>query len=263
MKRLFTLVILLIIAAVIVGACAPAAPANKLDAIKKAGKIVVGTSPDYPPFESKDPNGQFIGFDIDLMNEIAKRIGVKVEWTDMPFDSLVAAVQSNKLEASISSFNYDEKRAEKVDFTDAYYVAKDAFMVSDGFTGTLTKPEDIAKYKVGAQSGTTQDGWITDNLVKTGLLPEANYSRYDRVDQAAMDVKAGRIDILMGDNIPMKTLAQTTGGVKVALEAEVSSGPIMLILPKGETALKDAINKAIGDLKQEGFIDQLAQKWFK
>lgn len=262
MKRVLTVVILLTIAALLISACAPAAPASKLDAIKKAGKIVVGTSPDYPPFESKDASGNFIGFDVDLMNEIAKRLGVTVEWTDMPFDSLVAAVQTGKLDASISGFNYDEKRAEKVDFTEQYYAVKDAFMVADSFTGTFSKPEDLANYKVAAQSGTTQDSWITDNLVKAGLLPEANYFRYDRVDQAALDVKSGRVDVLMGDNIPLTKIAKDLGGLKVAYETDVSSGPVMMILPKNEPALKDAINKAINDLKSEGFVDQLAQKWF-
>jgi polar amino acid transport system substrate-binding protein len=263
MKRFFNVVILITILALLLTACAPAKPADKLDSIKKAGKIVVGTSPDYPPFESKDANGNFQGFDIDLMNEVAKRIGVTVEWTDMPFDSLVAAVQTSKLDASASAFNFDEKRAEKVDFTDAYYVAKDAFMVANGFKDTFSKPEDLAKYKVGAQSGTTQDSWITDNLVKKNLLPEGNYFRYDRVDQAAMDVKSGRVDVLMGDNIPLVSLAKSIGGLKVAYETDVSSGPVMFILPKGETTLKEAINKAIADLKKEGFVDQLAIKWFK
>lgn len=262
MKRFLTLVVLLTIAALVLSACGPAKPADKLDAIKKAGKIVVGTSPDYPPFESKDSSGKFIGFDIDLMNEVAKRMGVTVEWTDMPFDSLVAAVQTGKLDASISGFNFDEKRAEKVDFTDSYYTVKDAFMVADGFKDTFSKPEDLAKYKVGAQSGTTQDGWITDNLVKKNLMPEGNYFRYDRVDQAAMDVKSGRIDVLMGDNIPMTALAASIGGLKVAFETDVSSGPVMMILPKGNDTLKAEINKTIAALKKEGFIDQEAKQWF-
>lgn len=263
MKRLVTLVSLIAVVALLLAACAPAAPANRLESVKKAGKLVVGTSPDYPPFESKDASGNFVGFDVELMNEVAKRMGVTVEWTDMPFDSLVAAVQTGKLDASISAFNYDEERAKQVDFTTAYYTAKDGFMVADTFTGTISKPEDIAQYKVGAQSGTVQADWIDATLVQPGLLPSENFLQYERVDQAALDVKAGRIDVLMGDNIPLASLAQSLGGLKIAFEDTVASGEFMVILPKNEPALQEELNKAIQALLDEGFVDQLAQKWFK
>jgi polar amino acid transport system substrate-binding protein len=70
--------------------------------------VVVGTSADYPPFEFVDEAGITTGFDVELMNEIGKRMGVTVEWTDMPFDSLIAAVQEGKIDMSIAAFNYDE-----------------------------------------------------------------------------------------------------------------------------------------------------------
>lgn len=263
MKRIVTLVTLIAVVALLLAACAPAAPATRLDAVKKAGKLVVGTSPDYPPFESKDASGNFIGFDVELMNAVAEKMGVTVEWTDMPFDSLVAAVQTGKLDASISAFNYDEERAKQVDFTQAYYTAKDGFLVADTFTGTIAKAEDIAQYKVGVQSGTVQADWIDATLVQPGLLSSDNLLQYERVDQAALDVKAGRIDVLMGDNIPLASLAQSLGGLKVAFEDTVASGEFMVILPKGETALQDELNKAITALKEEGVVDQLAQKWFQ
>jgi len=263
MKRLVTLVTLLAVTAMLLAACAPAAPANRLEAVKAAGKLVVGTSPDYPPFESKDASGNFIGFDVELMNAVAEKMGVTVEWTDMPFDSLVAAVQTGKLDASISAFNYDEERAKQVDFTQAYYTAMDGFLVADTFAGSITKAEDIAQYKVGVQSGTVQADWIDENLVQPGLLSTDNLLQYERVDQAALDVKAGRIDVLMGDNIPLASLAESLGGLKMAFEDTVASGEFMLILPKEEPELKAELDKAITALKEEGFVDELAQKWFK
>ncbi|HEY9089899.1 MAG TPA: ABC transporter substrate-binding protein [Anaerolineaceae bacterium] len=263
MKRFLSILSLIGILALLLAACGNAEPANRWEAVKSAGKLVVGTSPDYPPFESKDATGKFEGFDVDLMNEVAKRMGVTVEWTDMPFDSLVAAVQTGKLDASISAFNYDEERAKQVDFTEAYYTAKDGFLVADTFAGTISKPEDVAAYKVGAQSGTVQADWIDANLVQAGLLPAENFLLYERVDQAALDVKAGRIDVLMGDNIPLAALAADLGGLKVAFEDTVASGEFMIILPKEEAELQAELNKAIAALQSEGFIDQLAQKWFK
>lgn len=243
---------------------APAqAPAGDthLDKIKAAGTIKVGTSADYPPFEFVDSNGKKTGFDIDLMEEIARRLGVKVEWVDMPFDSLLAAVQEGKIDASISAFNYSEERDKTVDFTEPYYTSEDAFMVAENFSGQITNPEDVAQYMVGVQTGTTQDTWITDNLVKTGKLVETNLFRYDRVDQAVLDLKSGRIDVLMADLVPAKAVADQQGGLKIVYNGVLSSGPMNIVIPEGDTALAQAMNDAIKQLQSEGFIDQLAQKY--
>ncbi|MDX9991116.1 MAG: ABC transporter substrate-binding protein [Anaerolineales bacterium] len=232
-----------------------------MDKVKQAGLIKVGTSADYPPFEYVDENGNKAGFDIELMEEIAKQLGVKVEWVDMPFDSLIAGVQEGKLDASISAFNYTEERDQVVDFSIAYYDGEDAFAVSEGFSGTLAQPEDVVAYKVGVQNGTTQDGWLTE-LVEQGLLPEANLSRYDRADQAALDLKNGRIEVMLADAIPMKALVQQLGGLKIAYEGVVSSGPINVVLPNGDTELTQAVNDIIKKLQAEGFVDALAIKHF-
>ena len=92
MKRLYFWFALIAVMSLMLAACG-AAGGSHLDNIKKAGVIKVGTSADYPPFEYVDENGQKAGFDIELMTEIAKRLGVTLEWVDMPFDSLIAGVE--------------------------------------------------------------------------------------------------------------------------------------------------------------------------
>ncbi len=131
MKRILLTLLMVAVLALSLAACGPKQPASHLEAIKAAGVIKVGTSADYPPFEYVDASGNKAGFDIDLMEEIAKRMGVKVEWVDMPFDSLIAAVQEGKIDMSISAFNYTEERDQTVDFTEAYYTSEDSFMVLD------------------------------------------------------------------------------------------------------------------------------------
>ena len=155
-KTLVALSVLLIMAGLLAG-CGEQAPTSTLDKIKQAGKVVVGTSADYPPYEYVDETGNYTGFDIELMTEIAKRMGVSLEWVDMPFDSLIAAVQEGKIDMSISCFNYSEERDQQVDFSDPYYTSQDAFLVAEGFTGTITHPAEIVQYKIGVQSGTVQD----------------------------------------------------------------------------------------------------------
>jgi len=262
MKRFYPIVALLTIMALLLAACQPATPANHYAAIKAAGTMKVGTSPDYPPFESKDAGGNYVGFDVELMTEIAKRLNLKIEWVDMPFDSLIASVQGGKIDLSISAFNYTEERAQKVDFSAEYYTSEDAFLVTDAFAGQIVNPEDVAAYKVGVQTGTVQDGWLTSELVETGKLPEGNLFRYDRVDQAALDLKAGRIDVLMADSVPAEALVKLQGGMKVVYHGQLATGPMNIVLQKGDKEFADAINGVLTQLKSEGFIDKLALKHF-
>ncbi len=261
MKKYFLLAVALILVGAMLVGCV-AEPTSVLDKILKAKKVSVGTSADYPPYEYLDDAGNKTGFDIELMAEIANRMGVELEWVDMPFDSLVAAVQSGKLDMSISCFNYDEERDKVVDFSAGYYTTEDAFVVSSAFTGTITKPEDAANYKVGVQSGTVQDGWLTDNLVTPGLLPEANLSRYERVDQAALDLASGRIEVLMADYVPVQALVAQNPDLTVVFHGELSTGPINIVLPDGDAELKAEVDRIIKLLQDEGFIDQLAVKYF-
>jgi len=260
MRRIPCSVLLIVAIALVLSACGPKEPANHLEAIKQEGKLVAGTSADYPPFESVDENGNMVGFDIDLINEIGKRMGVEVEIQDMPFDSLIAGVQEGKIDLSIAAFNYTEERDKTVDFTDAYYYAEDGFLVAEDFAGEITAPEDAAQYKVGVQTGATADSWATENLLDAGLMSEENLFRYERMDQAALDVKAGRIDILITDYIPAQALAGELGGLKVVYHAEVSTGPVNIIVPEGDVELTNALNEIIADLLEEGFIDELAER---
>jgi polar amino acid transport system substrate-binding protein len=263
MKSVVVFISLLVATSLLLAGCGGASKAaNHLEAIKQAGVIKVGTSADYPPFESVDESGNKVGFDIELMTEIAKRLDVKLEWVDMPFDSLIAAVQEGKIDASISAFNYSEERDQTIDFSDAYYTSEDAFTVAEGFTGTIIDPHDVAAFKIGVQTGTTQDSWLTDTLVADGALPEENLFRYDRVDQAMLDLKNGRIDVMMSDYIPAQALVGQLGGLKIVYHGVLSTGPVNIVLPEGDKELQQAINETIKQLQEEGFVDQLAAKYF-
>lgn len=262
MKKVYILTIVLLSLMVAMVGCANQDSASVLDKIQESGVVVVGTSADYPPYEYVDESGAYTGFDIELMTEIADRMGVDLEWTDMPFDSLIAAVQEGKIDMSISCFNYSEERDEKVDFSDAYYTSEDAFLVVEDFAGTIANPEDVANFKIGVQSGTVQDDWVTTELIDAGLMDESNLSRYERVDQAALDLQAGRIDVLVADSVPAQSLMSQFGGFKIVFEDMLYTGPINIVLPEGDTAVQEEVNRIISELQEEGFIDSLAVKYF-
>ncbi len=260
MKTISKFWMILLLGALILSACGPKAPANKLESIKSAGKMVVGTSADYAPFEYKDEQDNFAGFDMDLIREIGKRMGVEVEIQDMAFDSLVAAVEQGKVDVVIASMAPTEERLQKVDFSITYHYQKNSFLAANESSITLASPEEAANYKIGVQTGTTLDDWVTKNLVETGKMSADNVLRYERADQSILDLQAGRIDLVLTDAGPAKEY-EKTGQAKVILTEKLFETGENIALTKGETALKAELDKIIQALIDEGFIDTLAQKY--
>lgn len=226
----------------------------------QSDKLVVGTSADYPPYESVDEQGNYVGFDLDLIREIGKRMGMEVEIKDMPFDSLIAAVQEGKVDVVIAAMQKSPERQEKVDFSDGYHTQVDAFLVKGDSTIEMTKPQDAAGLNIGVQTGTLQEQWAVENLIPLGTKEDQIY-RYERVDQGALDVKNGRIDVLFINADPAAELAQKEG-LKVALvTGDTVAAPQAIAIQKGNTELLNKINQVLAELEQEGFIKQLQEKW--
>lgn len=233
-------------------------PQNHLEEIRHAGVIRVGVSADYPPFEYLDTSGARAGFDIELMNEIAGRLNVNLEWVDVPFNDLIGAVQSKKVDAAISALQRTDERDQLVDFTNPYYTAEDAFIAADGFAGQVSGAEQAASYLVGVQSGTIQESWIRTTLVDRGKMPANNLVVYDTVDAAVQDLKSGKIQLLMADYIPAQALAAEGSGLVIPFHAVISGGPLHIAVPDGDAELAAALNTIISQLQQEGFIQNLA-----
>ena len=229
--------------------------------VHAADTIVVGTSADYPPYEFTDAKGEFVGFDMDLIRAIGKKIGKKVKIVDMGFDTLIAGLQNKKIDVVISAMQASEERKQKVDFSTSYHDIKDAILAKADSGIEIKSVYDIAKYKVASQTGTIQEKWIQENLIKTGKLSADNYFSYERVDNAAMDLKAGRMDLLLIIADPATSLAEKNS-LKIALiTTETVSAGQSLAVHKGNTVLLNAINKAIAELKADGTLKKMMDKY--
>ena len=233
------------------------APSNHYEAIKQAGVIRVGTSADYPPFEFLDSNGARLGLDIELMEEIGGRMGVLVEWVDLPFEELVGAVQAGRIDAAISAFELTPDRDAQVDFSRAYYTPEDAFIAAPNFTGQIGKPEDAAAYVVGVQAGSAQETWLKETLVQAGTMPETSVKAYEQMDEAVADLNAGSIELIMLDYIPAQSLVQANPGTSIAFHGSASGGPLHIAIPSGDAELAQALDAVIQHLESEGFIQNL------
>jgi len=236
--------------------------ADQLSVIKERGTMIVGTSADYPPYESVDKSGKFVGFDMDLVREIGKRMGVKVEIKDLGFDSLIASLQNNKVDLVAAAMQGTPERDKTVDFTIPYNFVKDAFVTSVKADVKMNSPKDAAGKKIGVQTGTIQENWIRDNLIKPGLTPEDYLFQYERVDNAGLDLAAGRIDLLLIQSKPAKDLTNKMKDLKIALvTTETVKAGQCLALPEGDTQFKAELDRVIEELKKEGWIEKKKEEF--
>lgn len=234
-------------------------PSNLLEQIKADGVIVVGTNATNAPWESIDEKGNYVGYDMDLINEIASRMGVTVKIEDMAFDALVAAVQTGKVNVAIASMGAKEERKEKVDFTQMYHQQMNVYLAQKDSDIAITDMEDIVNYKVGVQSGTLPDQYIT-NLVNDGKMKEEQVSRYEAPENMILDLEAGRIDLVAGDKNQAKVF-ESMYNVKIIFECSFFGTGENIAVPKNQPELLNELDSILDQLRSEGYLDQLAEKW--
>jgi polar amino acid transport system substrate-binding protein len=267
--------LLFVVAALVLAACgAPAAtpaptvspptrtpPAADLwQQIQQNGRILVGVSADYRPFEFYDDKFRLAGYDIDLMSEIGKKLGVKVEFNDYAFEGLGDALLLGQIDAAISAISVTEQRREAVDFSTVYFIGSSAALVADSWdAGSIVTAEALSEYRVGVQGGSVYESWARDTLVEGGVLPEKNLHVYTDIDQAVKDLKRERIDVVLLDKAPAEAFVEK-GGVKIAGEG-VQKQDYAVAIPLDQSALRRVINRALAELQAEGVLTQLAQKW--
>jgi polar amino acid transport system substrate-binding protein len=222
-----------------------------------ARTVTVGTSADFPPFEYIE-NGQFVGFDMDLMREIAKIAGFELKFGDMSFDSLIPALRVGQIDVAAAAMTITEERKKVVDFSMPYWTADQSIIVKADSDFTITVL--FGKYRIGVQTGTTGDLWCTENLVEKGLLPERNLKRYDTFILALSDLLNGNIDAIVLDS-PVANRFAATKPVKV-VGIIVTGEQYGIAVRKGNKELLNKINQALKTLIETGKINELIDKYF-
>jgi polar amino acid transport system substrate-binding protein len=230
--------------------------------IRAAGKIVVGTAADYPPFEYYTPDFQLDGFDIALMRQIAARLGIGVEFRDLAFEGLAGALQLNHIDVAIAALSITPERDAVLDFSDIYYVGKDGVLAHEGSGITfIGSAADMAPYRVGVQRSTVYEDWLTSSLIETGLMPSGNLFVYDKGENAVRDLRENRLDLVVGDLLPAQ-LAVTRGGVQLVGQG-LNTQYFGIAMRSGAASLKAEIDSALKALQNEGVVAQLAQAYLR
>ena len=230
-----------------------------LEQIKQNKKLVVATSPDYPPFEfmvSEGGKSKIVGADIDLAQKIADKLGVELEIKAMDFDSLVSALQAGKVDMVITGMTPNEKRKKAVDFSDIYFKGENAVIVNAKDAGKFTSEDQLKKAKLGVQKGSTQETYVKDNLKVT------NYKALVAVPDLIADMKNGNIDAVVLNSKVAGINVTKYDGIKVVENLKLTSGgdeeAMAVAMKKGDNAdLIKLTNEVIKELQDSGEYDKI------
>lgn len=238
----------------------PTANDGSWESIQASGRMVVGTSLDYPPFNFRNENFQPDGFDTALIQEIGNRLGVTIELRDMAFDGLGDALVIGQIDAAIAALSVTPERQAVVDFSNVYFVSEDSVLArADSPITRVTTAQDVAGQRVGVQRGTVFQTWAQDNLVDTGIIPASNLFVYEQATDGLRDLREQRVDLVLLDK-QAADADVAAGGVK-EVGGQLNLQRMAIAMPKGSSALQEQINRALLELQNEGRVTQLAQQY--
>lgn len=225
----------------------------------KGRKVVIGTDATYPPFESVDTaTNKIVGFDPDLMAEIAKLINITPEFQNANFDTIFTALQSKQYDAVMSAATITDERKKIVAFSDPYIEVGQLVVVATGNT-TIKGYADLPNAKaVGVQTGTTGETATLDKA----KVPDAQVKRYQTIDLAFADLSNGAIDAVVADGPTVGNYtAQPQYKDKLIVVGDAfTTESYGIAVNQSDTELVNAINAALKELKAKGVIDQLKAK---
>ncbi len=221
----------------------------------QAADLTVGANIGNVPWEFQDASGKVVGFEVDLVNEIAKRLGKSVEFVNTPFNGLFSAVQSGRINMAISSITITEKRLASVSFAQPYYDSDQSLTVTaaSGITGL----KDMSGKVVGVDTGSTGDMWAEAHK---GDYKLGEIRKFEGLQPAMLDLVAGRVDGYISDIPALLYYAKDKPELKV-VERIPTGEKYSIMFDKGDP-LAAEVNTVITTLKGEGFIAKLHETWF-
>jgi polar amino acid transport system substrate-binding protein len=238
------------------GAVLAAAAALLLGAgAARAADLTAGANIGNVPWEFQDASGSFVGFEIDLVNEVAKRLGKTVEIENIPFQGLFAAVQSGRIDMAVSSITITEKRLQSVSFAQPYYDSDQSLTVraDSGIEGLRGLKGKV----VAVDTGSTGDIWATERQGEYGF---AEIRRFEGLNPAMLDLAAGRIDGYISDIPALLYYTKDKPNLKVV--ERIPTGEKYSIMFAKDAPLAAQVNEVLTTLKKEGYLARLHETWF-
>ena len=216
-----------------------------------SGKLTIATSPDFPPYENLDDNGNIVGIEIDIMQLIAQKLGLELQVDAMDFDAALLAVQQGKSDMAVSGITVTEDRKLVMNFTDSYTTAVQVIVVPEGSDVTL---DNLGDQMIGTQRGTTGSLYTVDDYGEDHVI---GYDTYTTVVQALLN---DQIDcIVMDDAVAREYVAANPG--LVILDTSYADEDYAFAVDKQNEALTQAVNNALKELIADGTVQKIIDQW--
>jgi polar amino acid transport system substrate-binding protein len=232
----------------------PMAWASSLDDVKAKGVLVFATDATYPPFESVDKDGKIVGFDVDLGNEVAKRMGLKAQFVNTAWDGIFLGLNGKKYDVILSSVSITPKRQEAYDFSIPYKDTYQILVVKKDEKDIKTK-DDLKGKIIGVQIGTTSEKEAKN---VAGVREVKSYNTFV---EPFMELSFGRIEAVIVNGAVANTFVQ-----RYPDKFKITGEPFLynkngIVIRKGEKEIKEAIDNVLKQMTDEGWITKLREKY--
>lgn len=219
---------------------------------KKENKLYVGTNAEFVPFEYREGD-QIVGFDVDLINEVAKIIKQDIEFVDMAFDGLLPALQSKKIDIIIAGMTATEERKKFVNFSEPYYNSQQSILVHKD-NNDIIGFDNLEGKNVGVVLGYTGDLIVSE-------MSNVNAQKYGATSEAVIALKSKKVDAVVLDYEPAKQYFNQNDDLKLIITDSVNE-EYAIAMRKEDTELLKKVNDALNTIKENGTYDMLIEKYF-
>lgn len=244
----------LLAAVVALGVFSGLALAQTAERVQETGVLKVGLEGTYPPFNFVDENNNMAGFDVDISDEIARRLGVTAEYVGTSWASLIGGLQVDKFDAIIAQMSITEERKQSVDFTRPYVISG-AVLISRVDDDRFSELEDISGFKVGVGIGTT-----FETVARS--VEGADVRTYDSFQAYAQELVTGRVDVIINDQLTAGFAIVDQGLPMKITSGLVSEDTIGIAIKKGNEDFVETVNGILGDMIADGTYGEIFFKWF-
>jgi len=229
-----------------------------LEAIQSKGELIVGTAPFYAPFESTNPKTKAIeGFDVDMVNAIAAKMGVKATFKPAEWQALLGGLDKGDYDVIVSAMSKKEAAGNNVEFSDVYYELPDVIIVKKGNPKGITGKADLSGKIIGVQLGSGSEQLADALKTEVGFK---SLKKYKLTQDAMNDLKVGRIDAVIAGQAFAVEQSKVDPSFDL-IGTPLTTAEIVGVFPKGNTTAVEAFNKALADIKADGTYDALIAKW--
>ena len=232
-------------------AASTSAAAGELTTVM-AGKLTMATNATFPPYEMITDSGDIEGIDVDTAQAIAEKLGLELQIDDMDFDAALLSVQQGKADIAMAGITVTDERKAVMAFSDSYATGIQSIIVPEG--SDIASPDDLAGKKIGTQRGTTGYIYCTDDFGEDSVVA------YDNGLTAVQALNNGQVDAVVIDNAPAKEYVAANPGLKV-LETSYAEEDYAIGMNKDNTALVEAVNAALEELKADGTLQSIVDKY--